>query len=344
MQLIGPKRDFDLVLFDELDDPDRWEQSDEDQTDLEQEALTCGMRSCERPQRIDTNPMLADMAFISAALRRRPVSSVFCAIGKAETVEVYAPNPRLTRVPVHSRQIKDWQSPNGIAAAINDVQLTMGIHTEAETWVVAGPECGIVARGLSELALVQKVVVPAHAGASTPVGLLVMDLIREHWISFGYTTGLGDGDTARLREAFRDLMDQASAEAFRLGFDTDDLVCEKYVDISVPHSSTFWRVQCGQFSTIDQIFEQFDQLRKMTGGCTFSSKMIVGASIRSTIETAKPRLPVAAQSTTIVGAGEPAARIVVGPGRMLACLCEIDVPRGWQAEWEPSGDVVMTRV
>ena len=233
-----------------------------------------------------------------------------------------------------------------IAVASKDPHLQLGVHAEGATWIVAGAGCGVLAWGLAELAHVQKVIVPAHAGASTAVGLLVMNLIREHQISFGYSPGLGVDDTTRLRQAFRELMDQASAEAFRLGYDTDDLICESYVDICVPgkDSSTIWTIQCGEFNTIAGIFEQFDQLTRVTNGSDSSSKAIVGATVRSTIETPKPRLPGLAHSTSISGAGEPADRIVIGPGKMLACLCEIDVPAGWRAEWEPCGDVVMTRV
>lgn len=346
MDCIDAKPGFELVLFDEFDDLDEWELWDELQGDLEVEAKAYGMRTCERPQRFDTNPLLADMAFLCAAMRRRSMTSAACAIRNFNTVEIGPVSLRQPNIRslVISKEVPDRVSQDIIATAVEHAQSQLGVHFASGPWVVAGRACNDLLQGLAAIEGVQTLVVPAHAGASTPVGLLVMNLIREHRVSFDYTTGLGVGDTPRLREAFRDLMDQASAEAFRLGFDTDDLVCEKYVEICAPSSSTFWKFECGDASSIEAIFERFDQLSTLTGGAALSNRFIAGASVRSTIETPKPRLPAVAKSSTIAGAGEPTQRIVSGPGRMLACLCEIDVPAGWRAEWEPSGDVVLTRI
>ena len=119
-----------------------------------------------------------------------------------------------------------------------------------------------------------------------------------------------------------------------MGYDIDDLECSRRVLLD-SSGKRIDIVPLPAFTTIDEI---------ECLGRSGEKQKLVGVEVSAIIDLPKPVLPPTAFSATIRGAGVPVGDVVTGPGKMHACLCEIDVPAGWRAEWEPCGDVVMTRV
>lgn len=206
------------------------------------------------------------------------------------------------------------------------------------TWIAVGESAGL---GIGEVANAMganTVIYPAHAGAAASVGPLLSDgciEIRRQWQSGEDVPGdRNQPPERRLRENFRELLDEVAARVTALGYDIDDVDCERRVMLQGPGPS--WVIApLPYFETIDDIVKG----ARDNEACT-----LTGAVVRARVDFHKPALPPIATSSTIRGDGKPDSRIVQGTCRLLACLCEIDVPAGWRAEWEPYGDVVMTRV
>lgn len=220
----------------------------------------------------------------------------------------------------------------------------------ARPWILFGDESAKDVPRLANEHGVDKLIVCAHAGAVKTVELLLSDHYVRAGARFNSPSAMA-GDPSpnlekKVRAVFRDQMDEISRQAFKLGFDTDDLVCGRAIAIKVEDNPVpvLLTDDRPEFITTAMEICQSPQDNSVSDSDRQQRAYICGLEVFAIIETSKPPLPPFAVSSTIAGAGEPADRIVIGPGKMLACLCEIDVPAGWRAEWEPCGDVVMTRV
>ena len=140
-------------------------------------------------------------------------------------------------------------------------------------------------------------------------------------------------------------MDQATEHALRAGFDTDDLVCTKWVSVALAEPGAAYVIKVERTDSFNAIVAEFESFaaRHEIALPTGLSLVIEGVMIDAMIDLPKPRLPAVAESSTIVGAGRPEQTVVDGPGVMRACLTEITVPEGWRATWEESGYVVLAR-
>lgn len=222
----------------------------------------------------------------------------------------------------------------------------------ARPWILLGQECATLVPELADQFHAEKMIIPAHCGgAIRTIEMLMGDHYVERSLTLAKSSPLpGDparSDEERLRAIVRDLMDEVSREAFRLGFDTDDLVCYRMIVVRNPDSQrlVFFTERDG--NVIRKALELCGVERGQTNELSHvgTERPYIGeVKVFAIIETLKPILPPTSTSITIDGGDTPTPRVVVGPGKMLACLCEIDVPAGWRAEWEPCGDVVMTRV
>lgn len=220
----------------------------------------------------------------------------------------------------------------------------------ARPWIFFGDESAKEVPGLANEHNADKLIVCAHAGAVKTVELLLSDHYVRAGARFNSPSAMSSDSSPNLekkiRAVFRDQMDEISREAFKLGFDTDDLVCGRAIAIKVPDNPVpvLLTDDRPEFITTAMEICQSPQDKSANDPDRQQRAYICGLEVFAIIETSKPPLPPVAASSTIAGAGEPTDRIVNGPGKMQACLCEIDVPAGWRAVWEPCGDVVMTRV
>lgn len=225
-------------------------------------------------------------------------------------------------------------SSQALVALLDRTQIAQHL----ETWIAVGEAAGAEAAAHAGVCGAHKIIFPGHAGAAPTVGMLLADgHIRLERVWQGEANIPGDpllSPEIRLREVFRELLDEVAARVTQLGYDIDDVECSRRVLLD-SSGRRIDIVPLPTFTTIDEI----ESLSR-----SGEKQKLVGAEVSAIIDLPKPVLPPTAFSSTIRGAGVPDDRIVLGPGKMLACLCEIDVPAGWRAEWEPCGDVVMTRV
>jgi len=198
---------------------------------------------------------------------------------------------------------------------------------------------------VADRAGIASIAIPALSGAACVVGLLVRDDHAGFEERLARPISAAHPDLAPLRVAFLRLMDQATDHALRAGFDTDDLICTKWVSVALPEPGAAYLIKVERTDNFNAIVAEFESFaaRHEIAVPTGSALVIEGVMIDAMIDLPKPRLPAVAESSTIVGAGRPEQTMVDGPGVMRACLTEITVPAGWRATWEESGDVLLMR-
>ncbi|MCZ6815996.1 MAG: hypothetical protein O7F76_04765 [Planctomycetota bacterium] len=333
--------------------------------DIASSSRVCGARSCRVvPADCAADPGAA--AARHAADRNR--------LGKICSVEIGAAEVRVglidrrgrclssktIRIPDRASGSNARVDPLFVASAIRQVMNASGegvlpSDTEAIPIVCFGGAGPAVATMLADACNTRTVLIPVYAGTLACVGLLLADIV----LDLREEVEPRPLDLSRLRRQFAGMMDSAATAVTRQGYDIDDTVCSRFVELGIAGQVEAVEMEVESLSIADAILQRFSESGLGDSGQTPEVRAIrVGA----TIATSKPALPLpvlpsarrsveqssedslGAHMETRVDRRELAAgSVAVGPATITERHTETRVGSGWRADVQPSGDILMGR-
>jgi len=114
----------------------------------------------------------------------------------------------------------------------------------------AGPE---IAARLAERCQLNHVLIPAHAGAMTTVGMLMADIVLNVREDFGRAPF----ELTALRAGFLRLMDRASTAITMEGYDLDNAVCRRVAELAFAGGKPGIELDCDNLADGESLLERF---------------------------------------------------------------------------------------
>ncbi|UCG31990.1 MAG: hydantoinase/oxoprolinase family protein [Phycisphaerales bacterium] len=219
------------------------------------------------------------------------------------------------------------------------------------------------------------VIVPPNPGILSATGMLLADLIKDFSTSLPGGCLLRSGVQSRpdiyvevsvppalqtLREAMGDLMNQAARAVQLEGYEQDDSVLERYVDMRYQGQSHELTVPLESLTDVDRLLAPFhaEHERRFGHAARDETVQLVTARIRAVVAIEKPELPAEPAATTPVEAARIASRRVMfdaavetpvydrdrlqcghefaGPALVVEDHATTLLPREWRARVEPT--------
>lgn len=251
----------------------------------------------------------------------------------------------------------------GVRRVLHEAATCPGARERGDPPVVcfggAGPP---VAAELAAALGLESIHVPVYAGTLACVGLIFADIV----LSLREDGPPGLFDLTALRRRFSGLMDEANLAVARHGYDLDDTICERIVELAYQGDADSVQVSADSLADAEPLLSRFREARgsgaTVAGGRPIE---ILGASVRATIEARKPLgpLPIRLRGRPIdaVGGAAPAATDsprprgersrsdmaagtrVDGPSVIVEPHTRTHVPRGWSARVLATGDLLLSR-
>ncbi|WP_420639223.1 hydantoinase/oxoprolinase family protein [Candidatus Poriferisocius sp.] len=122
-----------------------------------------------------------------------------------------------------------------MAGAIRVVTLERGIDPREFTLVASGGAAGCHVASLAEEFGIPTVVVPAHPGVGSALGLLAADVVTDHVRT--RVIPATDADPEAVEALYGEMEDDAAAEIGAEGFDLDHVVIQREIDVRYRHQA-----------------------------------------------------------------------------------------------------------
>lgn len=153
----------------------------------------------------------------------------------------------------------------------------------------AGPE---IAARLAERCQLYHVLIPAHAGTMTTIGMLMADIV----LNFRESFGRAPFELAALRAGFLRLMDRASTAITREGYDLDNAVCRRIAELAFAGGKPGIELDCDSLADGESLLERFQAAYedRYGPGRPDASVEICNIQVIAVVETLKPELPIPA--------------------------------------------------
>lgn len=261
----------------------------------------------------------------------------------------------------------------GMEHALSVVSAQQGFDPAQFELVSFGGAGSLHAVALAEALGLPGVIVPMDAGIFSATGMILADVVRDFSVSLPLRGGpAGDGhdriDLRALQTVFGRLMDQAADDIFRDGYDLDDCICHRSLDLRYVGQAHELTVPVESLTDVDRLVAPFHALHAKRHGTHSPDEPVeaVTARVRTVVETPKllppptPRASVlrathAGERDVFFGARDPirtplyerdglvAAQRVAGPALIVEDFATTLIPPDWQAEVAESGHLLLTR-
>lgn len=211
------------------------------------------------------------------------------------------------------------------------------------------------AAALAEACGVRTILIPVHAGTLACVGLLLADII----LDICEEVDPCPLDLLLLRRWFAGLMDSAATAVTRQGYDIDDAICTRFVELGISGDANAVVLEVESLSVTDGILQQF---RATPVGVSGRTPEVRSIRVGVTIATSKPALPLPCVPTVLGRVEQPsstclkagmegpfdrrdlaAGTVLRGPTSIIERHTQTCIGSGWRAEVQPSGDIRITR-
>ncbi|MFQ5422402.1 MAG: hydantoinase/oxoprolinase family protein [Phycisphaerae bacterium] len=224
----------------------------------------------------------------------------------------------------------------------------------------AGPT---LATAIADCCGASSVVIPVHAGTLACIGLLISDIV----LDFRETWPPRPLNMPFLRQAFLRLMDSACDAVAAEGYDLDDTICDRTVEMAPAGSASAVRVEADALAEAALLLKRFRQTWTAAHGSAETNHPIEirAAAVRATVATTKPPLPLPnlphggsnpasasqeARTRKSRSAGGcvrryelPPGATVHGPATITERHTETRVGAGWSAVVQPTSDLWLQR-
>jgi N-methylhydantoinase A len=174
--------------------------------------------------------------------------------------------------------------------AIKTVSAERGTDPRGCMLVSFGGAGGLHACDLAESLGMAGVIVPAHAGILSAIGMLEADILRDYTVSIRQQ---GEIDLMQLRRGFADMMEQAAKDVQNDGYEQDDSILERYADMRYHGQSHELTVPVESLTDVELLTEPFHKMHEQRFGYATCEEPveIVTLRTRCVVTTEKPRFP-----------------------------------------------------
>ncbi len=217
-----------------------------------------------------------------------------------------------------------------------------------------------LATAIADCCGASSVVIPVHAASLACIGLLIADIV----LDFRETWRPRPLNMPFLREAFLRLMDAACDAVAAEGYDLDDTICDRMVEMAPAGSANVIRIEADALADSAPLLKRFGKTWMAAHGAIETNHPIEirAAAVRATVATTKPSLPLPQGGPSLAsdlpdaeprGSRSDECRVrrhellpgvtLHGPVMITERHTQTRVGVGWRAVVQPTGDLWLQR-